>query len=175
MEDPISQHRRRPPIFSATKMPPGRAPKAPSRRCWKEAELGKLGIKLPPPPKGNTKQFKPIQKSGDLLILSGHLPVDDDGSLITGKIGNGANTVEEGYEASRRVALNIIDSLKEELDDLDRVIEVVMVFGIVQSTADFHDQDEVIEGCSDTFLEVFGTERAIHRRAAIVSNKKRDG
>ena len=72
----------------------------------------------------------------------------DDGSLVTGCIGLGDNTVEHGYQAARQVGLNLIATLKQELGDLDRVEQIVKLFGIVQSDATFHEQHKVVNGTS---------------------------
>ncbi|KAL7581782.1 hypothetical protein ACA910_022315 [Epithemia clementina (nom. ined.)] len=135
-----------------------------------EKKLEELGIVLPPPPKP-AANYVPAQKSGDLLFLSGHLPLNNDGTLITGKVGTGGKTVEEGYQAARQVALNLIATLKAELGgDLDRVDQIVKLFGIVQSTDDFHEQHKVVNGCSDVFFDVFGPNRGVHARSAIGTN-----
>jgi enamine deaminase RidA (YjgF/YER057c/UK114 family) len=132
-----------------------------------EKKLSELGIELPPPPKP-AANYQPCQRSGDLLYLSGHLPLNNDGSLQTGKITS--ETVDQGYQAARQVALNLIATLQNELGDLDRVQQVVKLFGIVQSTDDFHEQHKVMNGCSDVFVEVFGKERGFHARSAIGTN-----
>jgi enamine deaminase RidA (YjgF/YER057c/UK114 family) len=77
---------------------------------------------------------------------------------------------EHGYEAARHAALNIIATLKGELGDLDRVEKIVKVFGIVQSTNDFKEQHLVMDGCSDTLIEIFGKEAGYHARSAIGTN-----
>jgi enamine deaminase RidA (YjgF/YER057c/UK114 family) len=140
-----------------------------------EKKLSDLGIELPPPPKP-AANYQPCQRTrscsgqgcGDLLYLSGHLPLNSDGSLQTGKITS--ETVDQGYQAARQAALNLIATLKNELGDLDRVEQVVKLFGIVQSTDDFHEQHKVMNGCSDVFVEVFGKERGLHARSAIGTN-----
>jgi len=74
--------------------------------------------------------------------------------------------VEEGYNAARQVALNIIASMKKELGDLDRVDQIVKLFGVVHSTDDFFEQHKVMNGCSDVIVEVFGKDRGMHARSA---------
>lgn len=86
-------------------------------------------------------------------------------------MGPSANTVEQGYSAAQQVGLNLISTLKNELGgDLTRVERVVKLFGIVQSTDDFHEQHKVLNGCSDLFGKVFGTEKGQHARSAIGTN-----
>lgn len=135
-----------------------------------EKKIQELGLVLPPAPNA-AANYQPVQRSGDLLFLSGHLPLNEDGSLHTGKVGTGGKTVEEGYQAARQVALNLIATLQKELGgDLDRVDQVVKLFGIVQSTDDFHEQHKVVNGCSDVFVQVFGPEKGFHARSAIGTN-----
>lgn len=94
----------------------------------------------------------------------------EDGSLLTGSVG-GEQSLDHGYQAARQCGLNLLATLQKELGgDLDRVEQVVKIFGIVQSTNDFHDQHKVLDGCSDLFKEVFGEERGLHARSAIGTN-----
>ena len=141
-----------------------------------DSTLQQLGIALPPAPKP-AANYLPCQRVGNLLYLSGHLPLRDDGTLFTGVISAGSNddeqtaNIEHGYQAARQVGLNLIATLKQELDgDLDRVEQIVKLFGIVQSSADFHSQHLVVNGCSDLMCQVFGKERGLHARSAIGTN-----
>jgi enamine deaminase RidA (YjgF/YER057c/UK114 family) len=68
------------------------------------------------------------------------------------------------------VGLNLIATMKKELEDLDRVEQIVKLFGIVQSAEDFHEQHKVVNGCSDLFIEVFGKDKGLHARSAIGTN-----
>ena len=135
-----------------------------------EKQMAEAGITLPPPAKA-AANYLTCQRSGNLLYLSGHLPLNDDGSLLTGKIGPNHQTVEYGYQAARQVGLNLIATIQKELDgDLDRVEQIVKLLGMVQSTDDFHEQHKVVNGCSDLMVQVFGTERGKHARSAIGTN-----
>jgi enamine deaminase RidA (YjgF/YER057c/UK114 family) len=136
-----------------------------------EKHLEKLGITLPPAA-GAKANYVAVQRSGNLLYLSGHLPVTMEGTLMTGRIGpdSGHKSVEYGYEAAKQVGLNIVATLKDELGDLDRVEQIVKIFGIVQSHEDFKEQHVVMNGCSDLLVEVFGTQRGMHARSAIGTN-----
>ena len=133
-----------------------------------ESRLSSLGIKLPPPgkPKANYNMFC---WNGDLLFLSGHLPARIDGGLVTGRLRNGHN-IEVGIDAARWCALNLISTLKQELGDLDRVEQIVKILGIVQSTDDFKEHHLVMNGCSDTLMEVFGANVGYHARSAVGTN-----
>lgn len=137
-----------------------------------EKHIEELGLTLPPAP-GAKANYAPVQRSGNLLYLSGHLPVTADGSLITGRIGpeqDDLKSVQHGYDAAKQVGLNIVATLKQELGDLDRVEQVVKLFGIVQSHDDFKEQHLVINGCSDLLVQVFGKDRGMHARSAIGTN-----
>ena len=85
-----------------------------------------------------------------------------------GKLGKDL-TVEEGYQAAREAAINLISVLKFELGDLDRVTSIVKILGFVASADDFYSQPAVINGASDLMVEVFG-EAGRHARAAIGTN-----
>lgn len=142
---------------------------SPLQMVQTENRLRELGITLPPAPKA-AANYVPVQSSGDLLFLSGHLPMREDGSLLTGSIGDEQN-LDHGYEAARQCGLNLLATLQKELGgDLDRVEQVVKLFGIVQCTNDFHEQHKVLNGCSDLMKEVFGEERGLHARSAIGTN-----
>ena len=136
-----------------------------------EQQMAAAGITLPPAATATVANYVPCQRSGNLLYLSGHLPLQEDGSLLTGKIGSNHQTVEYGYQAARQVGLNLIATLQKELDgDLDRVEQIVKLLGVVQSTDDFHEQHKVVNGCSDLMVQVFGSERGKHARSAIGTN-----
>jgi enamine deaminase RidA (YjgF/YER057c/UK114 family) len=141
-----------------------------------DATLQQLGITLPPAPKP-AANYVPCQRDGNLLYLSGHLPMRDDGTLLTGVVlfsdnqDEHAAALDHGYQAARQVGLNLIATLKQELNgDLDRVEQIVKLFGVVQSTSDFHEQHKVMNGCSDLMCQVFGNERGLHARSAIGTN-----
>jgi enamine deaminase RidA (YjgF/YER057c/UK114 family) len=138
-----------------------------------ENRLKELGIMLPPPPQP-AANYVPVQRgaSEDMLYLSGHLPLNGDGSLYTGKVGGpNGKSLDDGYAAARQVGLNLISTLHHHLDgDLDRVERIVKLFGIVQSDDSFHEQHKVVNGCSDLMVEVFGKERGVHARSAIGTN-----
>jgi YjgF/chorismate_mutase-like, putative endoribonuclease len=94
-----------------------------------ERRLEELKIILPPPPTPKAN-YNLICKTGNLLFVSGHLPLLPDGFLLTGRIGReeaGGESIEAGYEAARHCGLNIISTLKEHLGDLDRIKQIVKV------------------------------------------------
>jgi len=94
-----------------------------------EEKLEKLGITLPEAPKPKANYNIICHASGNMLYISGHLPVRHDGSMMTQAIGpnSGGQTIEHGKEAARYAGLNIVSTLKEQLGDLDRVKQIVKV------------------------------------------------
>ena len=132
-----------------------------------EAKIKELGLQLPFPatPVAN---YVPAVRTGNLVFLSGHGPLREDGSLITGKLGSDL-TVEQGYEAAKRTAIGLLGSLKGLIGDLDKVLRVVKLLGMVNCEPTFKDHPKVINGASDLLVEVFGDE-AKHARSAVGMN-----
>lgn len=124
-------------------------------------ELG-ITIATPRPPQAN---YVPSVRAGNLVFLSGTGPYLPDGGLITGKVGSDL-TVERGYEAARWTMLALLANLQVEIGDLERVVRVVKLLGMVNCTPDFTRQPEVINGASDLLVEIFG-ERGRHARSAV--------
>jgi enamine deaminase RidA (YjgF/YER057c/UK114 family) len=132
-----------------------------------EDKLSQLGLKLPAAGKP-VANYVPAVRSGNLVFLSGHGPVMDDGSRVTGKVGRDL-TLDEGYAAARRIALILLASLKSEIGDLDKVRRIVKILGMVNCTPDFVDQPKVINGASDLLVEIFG-DKGRHARSAVGMN-----
>ena len=130
-----------------------------------EARLKELGITLPaqPTPAAN---YAPFVKVGNHVFMSGQITSLNGELTFVGKVGRDF-TVEEGSEAARICALNILAHLKAACDgDLDKVIRCVRLGGFVNCPEDFKDQPKVINGASDLMVEVFG-EKGRHTRAAV--------
>ena len=128
-----------------------------------ETRLAQLGFSLPQPPEpaGN---YLPATRSGNIMWLAGVGSRFNDGSRISGKLGADL-TVEQGYEAARRCALNLLARMKVELGGLDRVSRILKVVGFVNSAPDFGGQAQVVDGASDLFVDLFG-EAGRHSRSA---------
>ena len=128
-----------------------------------ESRLAELGYNLPPPPEpiGN---YLSACRSGNIVWMAGVGSRRADGTRISGKLGADL-TVEQGYEAARWCALNLLARMKVELGDLNRVTRILKVVGMVNSSPDFEDQARVIDGASDLFVELFG-EAGRHSRSA---------
>ena len=132
-----------------------------------EKKLAALGLTLPPVPTP-IANYVPAVRTVNLVFIAGHGPatmVDGKVSYIRGKVGRELTT-EQGYEAAKVVALNMLQSLKGVIGDLDKVRRIVKVLGFVNCTEDFPDQPKVINGASDLFVELFG-ERGRHARSAV--------
>ena len=128
-----------------------------------EGRLAALGLALPPPPEpvGN---YLPAARSGNIMWLAGVGARRPDGSRITGKLGAGVSA-EQGYEAARWCALNLLARMQAELGSLERVSRVLKVVGMVNSAPDFTGQAAVVDGASDLFVALFG-EAGRHARSA---------
>jgi len=128
--------------------------------------LKSLAIDLPPlgPPLGN---YVHAVQTGNLLFLAGKGPYGEDGVRGIGKVGEGGVSVEVAYEHARSIGLVLIAAMSQALDgDLDRVVRIVKVLGMVNGTPEFGDHPKVINGCSDLFVEVFG-DKGRHARSAV--------
>ena len=130
-----------------------------------EKRLAELGIALAPAPAA-VANYVPFVRSGNLVFVSGQLPLKDGKLAFAGKLGAELG-VEEGAAAARLCAINIIAQAKAACDgDLDRLRRVVKITGFVASTPDFINQPKVINGASDLLVEVFG-DVGRHARAAV--------
>lgn len=143
----------------------GLAPLAASGQAYNpEARLDSLGITLPEPPSPVANYVNGV-RTGNLIFLAGKGPKRADGTEVRGKLGADLG-IEEGYEAARLTAINQLAVLKAMLGNLDRVVRVVKVLGMVNSDPSFVEQPAVINGFSDLIVAVFG-ERGKHARAAV--------
>ena len=132
-----------------------------------EAKIIELGLELPPaPPKGGV--YKPVVIVNNLAYLSGHGPYQSDGTYQTGRLGEDL-TLKQGQAAARQVGLALLATMKAELGSLDRVKRVIKTLALVNSTADFADQPQTINGFSELFGEVFG-DAGIGARSALGTN-----
>ena len=129
-----------------------------------EDKLREMGLELTegPAPMAN---YIPGYRTGNLVFLSGVGPRDADGSTLKGKLGQEV-TVEEGYQAARLCALNLLANLKGIIGDLDKVTHVVKLLAMVNAAPDFTQQPAVINGCSDLLVEVLG-DKGRHARSAV--------
>lgn len=130
-----------------------------------EERIKALGLSVPAPPKP-VAAYVPGVETGGLVFTSGQLPVVVDGELLfRGRVGTEISP-EEGYEAARLCALNCLGVIRSLAGSLDRVERVVRITGYVRSAPGFEGQPGVINGASETVVEVFG-EAGRHARAAV--------
>ncbi|WP_254560249.1 RidA family protein [Dyadobacter diqingensis] len=131
-----------------------------------ESNFEALGLNLPPAPKplGVYKPYLIVDNRW--VYVSGHGTVQDDGSLIIGRIGADLD-VEEGKLAARQVGLTILSTLKANLGSLNRIKRVIKILGMVNATSDFERHPYVINGCSELFAKVWGEENGIGVRSAV--------
>jgi enamine deaminase RidA (YjgF/YER057c/UK114 family) len=130
-----------------------------------EKKLTELGITLPVPaaPLANYVGFV---RTGNTIVVSGQLCFGLDGKLVAkGKLGAGV-PVEDGREAARMCAVNVLAQLKAALGDLDKVARVVRLGGFINSAPDFLDGPKVMNGASDLMVNVFG-DRGRHARTTV--------
>jgi enamine deaminase RidA (YjgF/YER057c/UK114 family) len=122
-------------------------------------------VKLPQPfaPIAN---YVPAVRVGDLVFVSGQGPIDSEsGQKVVGKVGDTVS-VEDARLAARLAGLNALAVLREELGSLDRVARVGKLFAAINAAKGFNRMSEVLDGCSDLLVEVFG-EAGRHARTAI--------
>ena len=133
-----------------------------------ENKLKELDILLPeaPDPVGAYVAYK---KAGNLLFISGQLPISSGGKMIKGKIGKDLN-LEDGKAASKLCVINILSQVKKALNgDLNKVKNCIKITGYVNSTNEFIDQPKVINPASEILSNVFG-DNGKHARAAVSAN-----
>src|SRR6266481_4651178 len=118
--------------------------------------LDKLGIVLPAPPTP-LGSYVETSDAGDLLFLSGMLPVVNRRLTISGRLGENLS-VKEGQEAARIASLNALAAAKEHLGDLDRLKKLVKLTVLIATTEQFADHAPVADGASDLFVKIFGPE-----------------
>ncbi len=127
--------------------------------------LKDMNLTLPPAPKP-LGVYKPCLQIGNLLYLSGHGPVQNDGSLIIGRIGNDMDT-EEGKKAARQVGLTMLATIVQNIGSLNKIKRVIKVLGMVNCTPDFKKHPYIINGCSELFAAIWGEENGIGVRSAV--------
>ncbi len=124
--------------------------------------LSSLGIVLPPV-SVPAAAYVPFMRSGNLVFLSGHL-AKRDGKPWVGQFGRDMET-SNGFHAARAVAIDLLGTLQAAAGSLDKVVRIVKLMSLVNSTPDFTEHHLVTNGCSELLGEVFG-ERGAHARSA---------
>ena len=128
-----------------------------------EEKLDMLGIKIPNPPTP-AGSYVPVIKTGNLLFISGQIPMKDGKVVFTGKVSD--DNIETAQKSAKICAINILAQIKRELGNLEKVARVVRLSGFVNSTTEFSQHPKVINSASDLFFEIFG-EKGKHSRIAV--------
>ncbi|MEP2279329.1 RidA family protein [Maribacter sp.] len=128
-------------------------------------KIKELGLILPPapPPAG---LYKPVLVVDHFLYISGQGPMQDDGSLIVGRVGHDMTT-EEAKVAARQVALTMLSTIQTHFGDIDKIKRIVKTLGMVNSTPDFGQQPLVINGFSELMADIFGPDNGVGVRSAV--------
>jgi enamine deaminase RidA (YjgF/YER057c/UK114 family) len=133
-----------------------------------EARMKELGIELPKAGEA-AGNYVPTVRTGDLLFVSGQLPVWMGERRFAGRLGREL-TIEQGQQAARLCGLNLLAHVKHALgDDLDRIVRCVRLGGFVNSADDFSEQPQVVNGCSNLMVEILG-DQGRHARTAVGVN-----
>jgi enamine deaminase RidA (YjgF/YER057c/UK114 family) len=136
-----------------------------------EDRIQALGLVLPEPfrsPAGAVYPFSWVRVRGNRAYISGHLPLQADGTLAEprGKVGESIS-IEQGAQAARLVALSMLGSLKRELGDLERVTAWLRVLGMVNVAPGMTQIATVVNGFSELIVEIYGRDRGGHSRSAV--------
>ncbi len=129
-----------------------------------ESRLAALGVTLPTPaaPAAN---YVPFVRTGDLLWVSGQIPMGPNGIEFVGKLGADTD-IDTGRAAARLCAINLLAQVRAATGDLEKLVRVVKLTGFVNSTLEFGDHPKVVNGASDFLVEALG-DRGRHARSAV--------
>lgn len=130
-----------------------------------EERFLQLNLTLPDPPKP-LGVYKPFLQLGNMVYVSGHGTLKPDGTLIIGRVGEDMD-IEAGKLAARQVGLAIIATLRANLDNLNQIERVVKVLGMVNATNEFEKHPYVINGCSELFADIWGSDKGVGVRSAV--------
>lgn len=121
-----------------------------------EQRFAQLGLALPPSP-APLGIYKPCIIDGGYLYVSGHGTIQEDGSFITGRVGLNMDR-DLARLAARQVGLAILATIRKELGSLNKIERVIKVLGMVAAVPEFEDHPFVINGCSELFAQVWGSD-----------------
>lgn len=128
-------------------------------------QIKEMNLQFPPAPKP-AGVYRPILVIDKFLYVSGQAPVNFDGSLMQGRVGDNLS-LEEGKLAARQVGLTMLSTVLTHFGDIDKVKRIVKVLGMVNCTPDFQRQPLVMNGFSELMADVFGKEYGIGARSAV--------
>jgi len=127
-------------------------------------KLDTLGITLPTPPKP-AGSYIPVVRTGNLVFVSGQIPIKDGKILYSGKVTKDLS-IEDAQKGARLCAINALAQLNSEFGNLENISKIVRVSGFVNSPPEFTEQPKVINGASDLLFEIF-EEKGQHTRIAV--------
>jgi len=130
-----------------------------------DKQFENTGLTLPPVPQPKGL-YKPCLIDGHRLLLSGHGPLREDKSLITGRIGEEL-TPEEGKLAARQVGLAMLSTIHAQLGSFNKIKRVIKIFGMVNCVPEFERHPFIINGCSELFAEIWGMDHGVGVRSAV--------
>ncbi|HMO36285.1 MAG TPA: RidA family protein [Gemmatales bacterium] len=110
--------------------------------------------------------YKPTVQVGNILYVSGQVPVQNDGTLIKGKVGTDL-TLEQGQQAARQVALTMLATIQGSMGSINKIKRLVKTLGMVNSSPTFYDIPKVINGFSELMRDLFGEENGVGARSAV--------
>ena len=128
-----------------------------------EQKIESLGITLPSPPTP-AGSYIPVIRTGNLIFISGQIPMAEGKVMFTGKVSD--ENLEIAQKSARMCAINILAQIKREIGDLDKVSKIVRLSGFVNAVPEFSQHPKVINSASDLIFEVFG-EKGKHSRIAV--------
>ena len=128
-----------------------------------EEKLKALGVTLPNPPTP-AGSYVPAIKTGNLLFISGQIPMEDGKVIFTGKVTN--ENIETAKKSAKMCAINLLAQMKRELGSLDKVTKIVRISGFINSDPEFYEHPKIINTASDLFFEIFG-DKGKHSRIAV--------
>jgi len=128
-----------------------------------EEKLKTLEITLPIPPTP-AGSYVPAIKTGNLLFISGQIPMEDGKVIFTGKVTD--DNMETAKKSAKMCAINLLAQMKRELGSLDKVTKIVRISGFVNSDPEFYQHPKIINAASDLFFEIFG-DKGKHSRIAV--------
>lgn len=129
-----------------------------------DEKIASLNISIPVPPKP-AGSYVPTVRSGNLVFVSGQIPIKDGRVEFQGKVPTNIS-IESAQDAARLCTINILAQLRAEIGSLDKVSKIVRLSGFVNSTQDFFEQPKIINAASDLLFEIFG-EKGRHSRIAV--------
>lgn len=118
-------------------------------------------LPIPPTPAGS---YVPAIKTGNLLFISGQIPMEDGKVIFTGKVTD--DNIETAKKSAKMCAINLLAQMKRELGSLDKVTKIVRISGFVNSDPEFYQHPKIINAASDLFFEIFG-DKGKHSRIAV--------